>query len=57
MFLAKAMIEETAYSAIDEGEYEGTRPTRIPAALHCSKGILSNPGISGKILDKLRFFD
>ena len=43
MFLAKAMIEETAYSAIDEGEYEGTRPTRIPAALHCSKGILSNP--------------
>lgn len=57
MFLAKAMIEETAYSAIDEGEYEGTRPTRIPAALHCSKGILSNPGISGKILDTLRFFD
>ena len=43
MFLVNAIIEETAYSAIDDGEYEGTRPTRIPAALHCSKGMLSNP--------------
>ena len=43
IFLANAMIDETAYSAIEAGEYDGTLPTRIPASLHCSSGMLSNP--------------
>ena len=34
MFFANAMIDDTAYSAIELGEYEGTLPTRIPEALH-----------------------
>ena len=42
-------MEETAYSAIEDGEYEGTRPTLIPAALHCANGILSNPAEQHRI--------
>ena len=49
MFLANAMIDDTAYSAIELGEYEGTLPTRIPEALHWSKGTLSNPAEQHKI--------
>ena len=38
MFLARAMMEEMAYSAMDEGEYEGTRPILMPLALQKSTG-------------------
>ena len=43
MFFDNAIIDEMAYSAMDAGEYDGTRRTWIPALMHCSKGILSNP--------------
>ena len=50
MFLASAMICVTAYSAIEAGEYEGTRAARIPAARSSSVGELSNL-ITGIALD------
>ena len=48
-FLDNAKIEETAYSAILAGEYEGTRATRIPRDLTFSIGMLSKPAEQHKI--------
>ena len=49
IFLDNAKIDETANSAILEGEYAGTLATRIPCSLTFWRGMLSKPAEQQRI--------